>query len=390
LNQKVGWEKLKIIEGAAFDSYDNQHDECLPGTRTELLSKVEEWAESPHGKSIFWLNGMAGTGKSTIARTAARSFEGKGQLGATFFFKRGEADRGNVKYLISTITRQLVTKNRHLVPDVLDAINNDPNIASKSISDQFDKLLYQPLLKLRLNQPTTIVIVIDALDECEREDDIRVILQLLVRLQEIKSVHLRVFLTSRPELSIRLGFNQNQNHQDLVLHEVPKPEIEHDIRLYLVRKLSTIRDERSLPLDWPGKEEVESLVKVAIPLFIFAATACRFIKEGTHPKKRLQKLLDFQATTSASQLGKIYLPVLDQLIRNEKENPTEILKEFQDIIGVIILLATPLSIKSLSRFLQLPAEDITEVLEPLHSVLTIPNDREAPVHILHVFSRLPP
>ncbi|KAF7171101.1 hypothetical protein CNMCM6106_005561 [Aspergillus hiratsukae] len=353
---------LRVAEGAFYDSSTNEHEDfCLPETRTELRSQISKWAESSDSKCLFWLNGMAGTGKSTIARTIAQSFKDKGQLGATFFFRRGEADRGNVKYLISTITRQLVTKYRQLVPDVLDAIKNDPNIASKFLSEQFEKLLYQPLLKLHLNQPTTIVIVIDALDECEREDDIRVILQLLFRLQEIRSVHLRVFLTSRPELSIRLGFKQNKNHQDLVLHELPKPEIERDIRLYLAHKLSRIRDERSFPSDWPGKEEVESLVNVAVPLFIFAATACRFIKEGMHPKKRLQKLLDFQATTSASQMGKIYLPVLDQLIKNEEDDATEILNEFRDIVGVVILLGTPLSVKSLSRLLQLPAEDISEV-----------------------------
>ncbi|KAF7169363.1 hypothetical protein CNMCM5623_002126 [Aspergillus felis] len=388
LTEQFSLANLRVAEGAFYDSYINEHqDFCLPETRTELRSQISKWAESSDSKCLFWLNGMAGTGKSTIARTIAQSFKDKGQLGATFFFKRGEADRGNMKYLISTITRQLVTKYRQLVPDVLDAIKNDPNIASKFVSDQFDKLLYQPLLKLRLNQPTRIVIVIDALDECEREDDIRVILQLLFRLQEIKSVHLRVFLTSRPELSIRLGFKQKQNHQGLVLHELPKPEIERDIRLYLVQKLSTIRDERSLPSDWPGEEEVESLVKVAVPLFIFAATACRFIKEGMHPKQRLQKLLDFQATTSASQMGKMYLPVLDQLIKNEEDDPTGILKEFQDIVGVIILLATPLSVKSLSRLLQLPAEDIGEVLDPLHSVLSIPDNREAPVRILHLSFR---
>ena len=59
--------KLKVAKGAAFDSYENQHDECLPGTQTELLCEIKEWAESPYRKCIFWLNGMAGTGKSAIS-----------------------------------------------------------------------------------------------------------------------------------------------------------------------------------------------------------------------------------------------------------------------------------------------------------------------------------
>ncbi|KAF7585316.1 hypothetical protein BBP40_011246 [Aspergillus hancockii] len=179
---------LRVAEEAFYDSYVNEHEDfCLQNTRTELRSQISEWAESSDGKCIFWLNGMAGTGKSTIARTAAQSFKDQGLLGATFFFKRGEADRGNAKYLISTITRQLVTRRRQLVPDVLNAIENDPDISSKFLSEQFDKLLYQPLLKLHLNQSSATVIVIDTLDECDRQDDIRVILQLLFKLQEIKS-----------------------------------------------------------------------------------------------------------------------------------------------------------------------------------------------------------
>lgn len=60
-------EKLPIAIGAEFDSYMDQHeDECLPGTRTELLCQIAEWATSSRSKPIYWLNGMAGTGKSTI------------------------------------------------------------------------------------------------------------------------------------------------------------------------------------------------------------------------------------------------------------------------------------------------------------------------------------
>jgi hypothetical protein len=386
-HEKV-FRKLPYAKGSSFDASDAEHEErCHPKTRIGILHQIQEWAEDPRQKCIFWLNGMAGTGKSTISRTVAQYFKEKGQLGASFFFKRGERDRGTAKMFFTTICAQLLLRVPALIQHVEMAIDTDPYISGKLMKEQFDKLLLQPLLRLNQSEPITITIVIDALDECEYAGDIRAILQLLPQVQKSKSIRLRIFLTSRPELAIRLGFHQNNSYQDLVLHELPKPEIEHDIRVYLEDELSKIRDERSLSNDWPGNKAIKELVQMAVPLFIFAATACRFIKEGLHPNNRLQDFLKFQVTTSTSQMGKVYLPVLNQLMGDKEDDPKELLKEFQDIVGVIILLATPLSVKSLARLLDLPEQTINELLDPLHSVLNIPSDEDIPTRILHLSFR---
>src|SRR5262245_1192451 len=96
IEQKLELGKLPIAKGASFDSHMEEHNpRCLPNTRTELLHHIQQWAQDRNGKPIFWLSGMAGTGKSTIARTIAQLFTDQHQLGASFFFKRGEGERGN-------------------------------------------------------------------------------------------------------------------------------------------------------------------------------------------------------------------------------------------------------------------------------------------------------
>jgi hypothetical protein len=66
-------------------------------------------------------------------------------------------------------------------------------------------------------------------------------------------------------------------YQDLVLHEVPKKTIEHGVgSLLRVWALGDKRAALTAP-DRPGKDQIQVLVGMAIPPFIFAAMACRYI-----------------------------------------------------------------------------------------------------------------
>jgi hypothetical protein len=334
---------------------------------------------------------MAGTGKSTVSRTTAKSMKGANLLGASFFFRRGEGDRGNTTKLFSTITRQLVVRMPELIPGVQKALDNDPNLMGKSLKEQFDKILLQPLLRLESTylQTPTVVIVIDALDECEQDEDMRIILHLLLKLKHVKAVHLRIFLTSRPEWPILQEFSKiaRHEHKYLVLHEIPMPVIEHDISLFLKHRLSAIRTDRLLSADWPGNTAIQSLVKISVPLFIFAATACRLIEDPQwDPVESLAEILADR--NDGSHFVGTYLPVLNRLLDGQsKKQEMQLIQEFQAIIGPIVMLESPLSIVSLSRFLGLTEGQIHRRLKSLHSVLHIPSDLTRPVRLFHLSFR---
>lgn len=387
--------KLEGAIEAGFESFSNRDEvQCLQGTRTELLQQIMEWVISPSHKSIFWLKGMAGTGKSTISQTVARSLKDTNHLGASFFFKRGEGDRGNAKKFFPTLTRQLMLSISALRSGVHKALHDDPDIASKSLREQFDKLLLQPLLSLDQlgRQVQTYVIVIDALDECEHDQDVRNIIRLLPLLQKAKAVRLRIFLTSRPELPISLGFSEvaGYDYQDLALHEIPEEVTEHDIRLFLQDRFTKIKHNRNIPQDWPGDDVIRELVSMSVPLFISAATVCRYIENSKlEPKSRLAELITDQAKY-ISRMDKTYLPILRRLLDDEESDESEqqqLLHEFQKIVGVIILLAVPLSINAMSLFLGIGADQISNRLDSFRSVLSIPDDRDQPVRILHLSFR---
>ena len=395
INQRIELGKLEGASDAGFKSFSDRDEvECLQGTRTELLQEIMEWALSPSSKSIFWLNGMAGTGKSTISRTVARSLSDTNHLGASFFFKRGEGDRGNAKKIFPTLARQITLWNPELRPCVQKAIDDDPDITSKSLREQLEKLLLQPLLSLDQldRQPQTTILVVDALDECEHDQDVRNIIQLLPLLQKVKSLRLRIFLTSRPELPVSLGFSEIGNHeyQDLALHEIPGEVIERDIHLFLQYRFAKIKYDKKISQDWPGNDVIQELVRISIPLFISAATICRYIENSKlEPKLRLAGLLKDQAKY-VSRMEKTYLPILTQLLNDPESDESEqqqLLEEFHDIVGVIILLEVPLSIYTLSVFLGIEADQISNRLDSLRSILSIPSDLDQPVRVLHLSFR---
>ena len=90
---------------------------------------------------------MAGTGKSTISRTVAEWLADQGRLRvvdlrASFFFKRGEGNRGSASRFFSTIARQLILKIPGLDDLITGVISSDPLIFDKALGEQFDKLLF--------------------------------------------------------------------------------------------------------------------------------------------------------------------------------------------------------------------------------------------------------
>lgn len=393
--------KLPVAKDAAFDSHTNEHDpRCLPNTRVELQRIITTWAEDPDSDTIFWLNGMAGTGKSTISRTMAHSFAQNKILGASFFFKRGERDRGNASRLFTTIAAQLIIRLPKIGPPAIKAIENEPDLPNKFIREQFKKFILDPLCELdkTMSAQRVLVIVMDALDECDRDRDVRLIINLLTGLGSLTKIRLKAFVTSRPELPIRLGFNSIKGkYRDVILHQIPKPVIEHDISEFFHHQLEQARLEYNcqsdpndqLGSDWPGTQATDALIQMAVPLFIFAATMCRFIQDPLYdPVTQLEKVLQYKSSAQDSEMEKLdttYRPTLDQLLVDRTGRSKEkVLRDFKDVVGTIILLAEPLSVSTLSRLVDIPERAISGTLKPLHSVLSVPNSTQDPVRMLHL------
>ena len=159
---------LAVADDATFDSSDTR-EPCIPGTRSIVLDMLYEWATNPTAKQVFWLNGHAGSGKSTIAQSFAELLRIEGLLGASFFCSRDSLPRRNLKSVMPVIAFQLATGSNPASARFRECTVNTlmikPKIASLSLQNQFEQLLIRPVNESQM----TTVIVIDALDECTND-----------------------------------------------------------------------------------------------------------------------------------------------------------------------------------------------------------------------------
>ncbi|KAI1329415.1 heterokaryon incompatibility protein-domain-containing protein [Xylariaceae sp. FL0255] len=349
-----------MAKGSVFDSHmDEHHRMCQRNTRVQILRDIFDWINDQDAKSVFWLSGMAGTGKSRIARTVAHTAAGSSLLSASFFFKRGDRDRSETSRFFSTIASQLVKRSPPMVTRLKDVLEKNPGICEKQLSMQFEKLILQPISQLDdQGSAKAILIIVEALDECDSETDIKNIIGLFSSKHMMTEgfPRLRILLTSRPDIPVRLGFGRTRNcYENLVLHQIPEILVRQDLSAYLNHELAVIRSEynstvscaRGLPIHWPSERDVQCLVDMASPLFIFAATVCRFIGDRKYgnPDKNLQKVLHNTTAHQESTLDATYLPVLDIML---------------------------LGLSKLNMF---------------HAVLNVPTQQTAPITLLHLSFR---
>lgn len=381
--------KLPVAKGAAFNSHANEPREyCLENTSVKALENIGDWVNDSQAKSIFWLQGMAGTGKSTIARTVAKDLRQRGLLGASFFFNRSEQDCSRSENLVTTIAKQLVDILPQFRDGVTKAIKEDSTLVTSSAVDQLDRLLKKPLAAIKTSSglKLLLIIVIDALDECQDEKNIQTIIKRLPELQHTASaVELRFCVTSRPESYILSGFNAIQDgHTPALLHKISGPTIEHDIAAFFQHKLPMIRKARGLDDEWPGETKIQILIRMAIPLFIYAATMCRaFEDEAWAPTASLEGFLNHQDEQS-SQLSGTYLPVLDRILLGQgNRQKRQLVEEFQNIVGAVVILEDPLPIVPLAELLDVHQDTVRIRLNTLRSVIQVPEDREESVRLFH-------
>ncbi|KAG9498183.1 hypothetical protein J7337_011078 [Fusarium musae] len=381
---------LYVAHSARYDSHDvKESPRCQAGTRVRILESIEQWAAQALGSPMFWLIGPAGTGKSTIARSVTDSFARNNRFAAGYFFKRGEQDRNDTNRLFSTLAMQMtdtVSFFKESLRESLDDLDKDA-MEKTNLETQFQKLLWWPLENLKVSEAGQLpkIITIDALDECERPENLIRVLELLSRLCTIPTVRLRVLITSRSAPEIVEAFESHLQDGTAHTFEIQREfheDTKLDIQKFLKSSFAGIKHKRRVQKEpWPTIGDLKRLVHLSTtpePLFIYAATLCRFVSDKQQGP--IRQLAIWLEQGSHSQLHQIYTPILDQAFLGFVE------KEFSQklrFLGAITVVARPLSTKSLAQILAIDLDDVSWWVSRLYAVLHVPPVLDKPIHVLH-------
>jgi hypothetical protein len=324
---------------------------------------TESWSPSSSSSmSIFWLAGLAGTGKSTIIKTfCERVGNDDNFLLASFFASRSSAERRDPYRILHTFAYQLAIASDRIRTHVLSAIQSPQDVMQEPMHEQIKQLLAEPIKNAQLGG-RTVLLAIDALDECLKSAvgvEGGPLIELLAQLLQHQPVKLLV--TSRQQDSIARMF-RSLSHVPLRLHKVASAIVEGDVRRVLNAGFAEIRRKRAHDLGtdlWPTQSQLNALVQLTGPFFIYASTVLKFV-DGPRfsPKRRLLQILErgsMLSTDSSNPYLQIDALYADVLKAATEEAPgitnTELCRRVGDLLRTVVLLEKPVSVLALARLM---------------------------------------
>jgi len=354
----------------------------MEGTRMGVLCKFVEWVKNDP-KSIFWLSGMAGTGKTAIAVSLCRMLQEDPDvlLGGSFFCSRTSSDevRSDVRRIIPTLAALFADQSPKFAAELAAELKpNSGAAAHKPTSEQIGPLLQRPLAVLA-SETRPIVFVIDALDECSVEREMATLLRAISNFT--CPARVRFILTSRPETHI-LGspISDCAHNEILQLHMIGSEEITEDIRLYIKHTFDQHRLAGSTT--WHSDSDIQALTDLSNGLFIFASTVLAYVLDTDTVDDRAEHLHTVLSAMKDSKvamepLDDMYEFVLTRASSESKVEPQELTKTRQ-VLACILTARMSLSVEALAELLGQKADVLRASLRRLRAVVHIPEGLDQP------------
>ena len=310
---------LKQLLSSNNSSYLGK-SECIAETRVSILGELKVWAESSAlGEDrLFWLYGVAGCGKSAVAASISRELDNRDRPFGSFFCKREEEDRRAPRHLLGHLAYFLAKGYSVFKKTLIKALRDPEFLVIKDDQAYFEFVIKKPLSTSKSRQgssETSLVIVIDALDEC---NDSELAARCLAYICDTAS-WVKIIVTSRDLPEIR-GPLEKCSHRRA--HSLFDDDALDDIRRLLDKELEP--EGRLARMCWFIKERREAFVEFSQGLFIWLDTIITFIANEGNLDAVEKVLVDALRPEAEASLDILYRAVIKNAAEKTKASRTTV------------------------------------------------------------------
>ena len=304
----------------------------MEGTREFLLNKIITWATAqPSQKNesnIYWIYGLPGIGKTTLAHSISERLHEQKQLAGAFFCRRDDPDLNDAGNILPTLINKLAIIFPTFRSIVAKHLRNDPNVTPESMKES---LLLNLIRSLPRHPIHNLVFVIDAFDECGDTMNRSGILRGLAD-AAAQASWLRIIVTSRPEIDIQRFFDGPAHSSHIRFDLAADQEAGADLRTFAQRQFNLVAERWYLSTPWPEESLFNKAISHANGLFIFIKTVVLTLEYCDDPTESLEATLQYSANTGLNSLYTLYSSILQSRIAPRDG-------KFQRVIGVLLATA---------------------------------------------------
>jgi RecA/RadA recombinase len=306
----------------------------MEGTRKSRLKEIVDWVANKSEEegllqsNTYWIYGLPGIGKTSLAHSICANLHDQGQLAGAFFCKRDDPNLSEPRNILPTLIYKLAGIFPPFRTILANRLRNDPNLTPESMKDS---LFFELLDNLPKRPNGFLVFVIDAFDECGDDRSRTGLLKLLTG-AATRAPWLKIIITSRPEANIQQFFDGLTLSSYVGYDLATDQEAGDDLRTFARSEFEPVARKWYLPAPWPEESLLNRVVSRANGLFIFIKTLVLALEHCEDPTEFLKVTSEDSAGAGLKTLYRLYSSILKSRIVHSYT-------EFQRVIGVLLTVA---------------------------------------------------
>ena len=319
--------RMNEIVGTHAKVFEWIFDEEKPGPWDSFAA----WLRS--NEQVYWINGKAGSGKSTLMKFIAGnsktkeflmnwSPDARALIVTHYFWVSGSTLQRSMKGFLCSVIRQLVLADNSLPTRLVDI--KDRLYTKSNLGDWSTKELQQLLITIIDSLDYSVCILVDGLDEFDQSDDVDNLLDTIIRLSVQKKI--KLCLSSRPEYHLvkRLSRYRCLRLQDLTAEDL-KICVQSELEMLRTRHASEIFDEVQL------SRLVEVMTRKADGVFLWVHFVLQSIARGIRKEDNFEDLLS-RIEEFPSEMQQLYSQMWKRLNGDESRYRQEAAEYFSWVI----------------------------------------------------------